>query len=145
MYKVYLAGPITGSTYEETISWRNHATAKLLIHNIEGLSPMRGKAFLDNNRTDCDITKFLSGMKAITTRDKWDCERCDAVLVNLLGAKKVSIGTVLEIGWASSAGKPIVLVMEKEGNIHEHGIIRELCGFQVETLEDGLKTVINLF
>jgi nucleoside 2-deoxyribosyltransferase len=63
---------------------------------------------------------------------------CDIMLANLLGAKKVSIGTIGEFFWADAYRKPVIAVMEKEGNPHEHAMIRELTGFRVETLEEGL-------
>jgi hypothetical protein len=63
----------------------------------------------------------------------------------MLGAETVSIGTVMEISWAWSFRNPIVLVMEKEGNIHEHAMIREACPFRVETLEEAIEVLAALF
>jgi hypothetical protein len=34
------------------------------------------------------------------TRDRFDATRCDVLLVNLLGAERVSIGTMMEVAWA---------------------------------------------
>jgi hypothetical protein len=51
----------------------------------------------------------MSKPKGLTTRDRWDAMRCDVLLVNLLGATKVSIGTVLEFGWADAMDIPIVV------------------------------------
>jgi len=45
---------------------------------------------------------------------------------------------MIEYGWADASRKPIISVIEKEGNVHDHSIVRELTGFRVETLEDGL-------
>ena len=39
-------------------------------------------------------------------------QRCDVVLMYLIGAKKVSIGTMIEAGWADAYRKPVVLVLE---------------------------------
>jgi nucleoside 2-deoxyribosyltransferase len=104
---------------------------------------MRGKEYLK------DIEKFdgtknygsagpLSGDRAITTRDRRDATTCDVLLANVLGADKASIGTVLEIAWADSERIPIVLVMEPEGNPHDHAMLRELAGFRVATLDEAL-------
>jgi nucleoside 2-deoxyribosyltransferase len=135
----YLAGPITGLTYGGSTDWRNWMIDQL-SPDIEGLSPMRAKAYLAKEGIigDSYENTVLSSATAITTRDHFDCMRCDMVLVNFLGAKTVSIGTVMEIAWAHAYRKPIVLVQEKEGNIHEHSMIRSVVGFRTTTLEQAI-------
>jgi nucleoside 2-deoxyribosyltransferase len=92
---------------------------------------------------------FMTTDEGIVTRDIWDVQRADAVLFNLLNAKKISIGTMVEYGWASAFNKPIITVMEKRGskkeNIHEHPMVRRASGYRVETLEQGLTVVKALF
>lgn len=142
---VYLAGPITGLSYNGCTDWRTDTIARLNDINIVGLSPMRSKHYLADRTTiaDCYDT-VLSNQRGIFARDSWDCRRCDAVLVNLLGSERVSIGTVMEIAWASEHRKPIVLVMES-GNIHDHAMLREACPFIVSTLDDGIEIIAALF
>ena len=48
---------------------------------------------------------------------------------------------MIEYGWADSARKPIITIIEKEGNVHEHSFIRELSGFIVKDLDLGLSVV----
>jgi len=83
----------------------------------------------------------LSSQRGITTRDRWDATRCDALFVNLLGATRVSIGTVMEIAWSDAKRIPIVLVMEQEGNLHDHAMLREVVGFRVPTLDEGIDVI----
>ena len=102
---VYLAGPITGLTYGETTNWRKVATKDFKPYGIDAYSPMRNKDYLDNGEVIApvqtrDLSKILSTNKAIVTRDYDDVSGCDVVLVNLLGAQKVTIGTVAEMAWA---------------------------------------------
>jgi len=81
------------------------------------------------------------------TRDFNDCSTCDVLLVNLLGASKVSIGTVMEIAWAYQNRTPVVVVMEQEGNPHEHAMIREAIGFRVHTMGEAIavvRTILDL-
>ena len=52
---------------------------------------------------------------------------------------------MVEYGWASAFRKPIVAVMEKQRNVHEHPIVRRLTDFRVETLDEGLSVVKALF
>lgn len=147
MSLVYLAGPITGLSYGEATDWRSYAIQSLAKENIKGLSPLRCKEYLmlEKKIAQKYDSFVLSTGKGITTRDRWDCLRCDVLLVNLLGAEKVSIGTMMELGWASSNNKPIVLCIEDQGNIHDHAMVREVCGFAVNSLDHGLEIVKTLF
>ena len=108
---------------------------------------MRWKQYLleETQVQDQYEESVLSCQRGIFARDSWDTRRCDALLVNVLGADRVSIGTVMEIAWANAWNKPIVLVMEKEGNIHEHAMLREACPFRVETLQEGIDVLAALF
>lgn len=143
-FLVYLAGPITGLTYADGQDWRTYAAQELPVE-IRAMSPLRGKdvelsrvGIIHNcNESGTPLTRS----RGIMTRDFMDCTRADAVLVNLLGAKSVSIGTVMEIAWAYMARIPVVVAIEKISNLHDHSMIRESIGFRVETLEDAIKTV----
>ena len=146
---VYLAGPIRGCSYDGAVGWRERAKDALADLGINAYSPMRAKSYLKaetnaggDKLADSYSAYPLSTMRAIVARDRNDCMRCDMVLMNLFGAKTVSIGSILEIAWADAARVPVVLVMEKDGsNVNEHGMIREMCGFQVETLDEALNVV----
>ena len=144
---VYLAGPIDGCSYEGCTSWREYAIEELRKDGIIGLSPMRAKDFLKQHPklTDSIHDHPLTSDSGITTRDMWDVRRCDVVLFNLIGAQKVSIGTMIEYGWASAFNKPIVTTIETKGNVHEHNMVRRLSGYRVDTLENGLAVVRALF
>lgn len=145
MKLVYLAGPISGLDYQGATDWRNQAVAALGEIGVKGLSPMRGKEYLAHVTeftADGDMYGALSVMssnRGIMTRDRYDATRCDVLLVNLLGAAKVSIGTVMEIAWADAHRIPIVCVMEPEGNPHDHGMIKEAISFRVTNLREALR------
>lgn len=145
MYIAYLAGPITGLSFDDCVDWREKMIS-LLPKEIVGMSPLRGKKYLQGkNSIDSSYEEIpLSSQKGITTRDYNDCKRADIIIVNLHGAKKVSIGTVMEIAWAKAFQIPVILIIDKEGNVHDHPMIRESIGFRVETLEEAahLATVI---
>lgn len=136
---IYLAGPITGLSYEGALDWREQVK-KQLEPEIDCFSPLRAKHYLQGQTSLADqYTEYvLSSQRGIYARDKGDCMRCDLLFVNLLGAQKVSIGTIMEISWGALLNKHIVLIMEKEGNVHEHAMVREACPFRVETLEEGV-------
>jgi len=93
---VYLAGPITGESYENVVNWREYAIDQLRLSGITGLSPMRGKAYLSDEREIAnDYSDAMSTTKGITTRDRFDCMRADVVLFNFIGVERISIGIVI--------------------------------------------------
>jgi len=129
---------MSGLNYDECTNWR-HEVASKLYDDVIALSPMRAKQFLKEEKfIDDSYEKYnLSTKEAITARDRNDVMTCDLVFANFLGAKKVSIGSVIELGWADAWRKPIVIVMEPD-NIHQHSIVNTICGFKVQTLEEGI-------
>ena len=143
--KVYLAGPITGLNFDEATDWRHNAQLYLKSHGIEAFSPLRGKQYLKNlkelsaNAKDYEgFYSVLSSSRGILTRDRWDASTCDLLLVNLLGADRPSIGTIMEIAYADAQRTPIVVAMEAKGNPHEHMMLTQAFDFRVPTLEEAL-------
>jgi len=147
MQTVYLAGPITGLSFEGATDWRDFAIKELAKGGIKGLSPMRGKDFLKGIQefsAQCHTEGALNALaspRGIMTRDRFDATRCDVLLVNLLGAKSVSIGTVMEIAWADAVRTPIVCAIEPTGNVHEHAMIDQALGYRVPTLDEAINIV----
>lgn len=140
--KVYLAGPISGLTYDAAQDWRQQF-AEACDPRIECFSPLRSKDYLRKYGAlegSYDESP-LSSEKGITSRDRYDCMGADLVLFNLLGTQRISVGTMIEIGWADAVRVPSVIVMEKEGNPHDHPMVRSATNFRVETLGDAKKIV----
>ncbi len=141
IYHVYLSGPITGLTYDEGDDWRKHAAA-MLNENIVALNPLRCKEWAREfgiiDDTTTDKHPWMSSDNFIGTRDAWDAMRCDVMLVNLIGATQVSIGTVLEIGMAHATNVPIFVAMEDTGNPHEHGMIRSYTTMRFNNTLDAI-------
>jgi nucleoside 2-deoxyribosyltransferase len=154
MRTVYLAGPITGLTYDNAQDWREKVAGVLWNHGVMSRSPLRGKQYLrplgDLDNGDPIISSYannsewpLSSPKGITLRDRNDVKTSDVVLANLLGADKVSIGTVLEIAWADAFGTPSVVIMEKD-NPHQHSMIQEASGIVVESLDLAVRVTLTI-
>jgi len=125
---VYLAGPISGLTYEEATAWRKEARLNLEEIGFDAIDPMHGKKFLsDVKKTDqARHNKLIARHDNIFLTDIYRVRNSEIILVNFLGAKQVSIGTTIEIGLARELGKLIVIVMD-EGNIHDHVFITAGC------------------
>ena len=143
--KVYLAGPISGTSYKESTDWRDKAVQELEKWGIAGYSPMRGKAYLSKEEQIADSYSdhTMSSITGINIRDYNDTKTSAAILVNLLDARKVSIGTVMEIAWAKAHNIPIVLIMEKEGNVHDHGMLTYNC-IRVTSVQEGIDCIKQL-
>jgi nucleoside 2-deoxyribosyltransferase len=143
---VYLAGPIDGLTYKQGQTWRDYVTEGL-PQEIDVLSPLRGQEGITHGIIrDSYEAHPITTARGIRTRCKMDVKRADVVLMNLLGARKISIGTMIEVGWADALGIPIILVMESSVcvNLHDHPIVREAAGWQVETLDDAIMVCTSL-
>lgn len=143
MKSVYLAGPITGTSYSECTDWRKYVTEELSLKgNIWCYSPMRAKSYLkeENVIEHSYEEKLFSSQRGLFARDMNDCKICDALIANLIGANKISIGTVMEITAFWWQRKPIVLIMA-HGTIHDHPMIREACPFVVQTLDEAVHTI----
>jgi nucleoside 2-deoxyribosyltransferase len=149
-YLVYTAGPITGCTYKNATSWRDGVAKDLNSDKIECLSPMRGH---DKDGLIIDKGLLQGGVKdgvaaeekSINRRDHFDCTRASCVLANFLDTKKISIGTVMEVGWAWDHQIPVVCVMEK-GNVHDnHPMLNDCITYRVNTLEQAVDIIKKLF
>lgn len=139
MRSVYLAGPITGVSYDGSTDWRAYAVRALADAGIEGISPMRAKDYLKGAAAvqDAYAEHPLSAAPGFTARDRFDTRRADMVLFNFTDAAKPSLFSCVEVGWADAWRKPIVVVMS-EGNPHWHAGLRQLAGFVVPTLDEAL-------
>lgn len=144
MKKIYLAGPISGLTYGEAQDWRDYFT-KNIDPRISCYSPLRGKEYLKmRGPLEGSYDEFpLSTDTGITTRDRYDCMGADLVVFNLLGCTgkdaRISIGTMIELGWADASRNPAIVIMEKEGNVHEHPMVRQTTHFRVDNMEDAMR------
>lgn len=141
--RVYLAGPISGLTYDGGQSWRTDAQHQLQALGIDAYSPLRAQSFLRSVGVLAATTISadpLGTAKAMTLRDRWDVQHADMVLMNLHGAVKPSLGSMIELGWANAWGVPVVAVMEP-GNPHEHVMVSELVTFAVESLEQAIVVI----
>jgi hypothetical protein len=137
---MYLAGPIAGLTYGDANEWRQ-GVADIMPDHVHCLSPLRGKDFLsDDEEIQTSEYSFhpLTTDKGLTRRNMFDINRSRIIFINLIAAKTVSIGTMIELGaLKSQTGKLIILAME-EGNIHDHPMVRELADYVVPTIGEAI-------
>lgn len=149
---VYLAGPIADCSYREALTWRE-TFSKGLPSDIITVSPLRGyNQYIKNKNTMMtkkgDNKYTMRSGKGLTMRDTHDCLTSDMIVFYLSNATVVSIGTCIELGLAHAVRKPSVLIMEEPTdtyrNIHEHAMVREICGYHVTSLDDAKELVIAM-
>lgn len=116
--KIYLAGAITGKSYEEVVSAYQEKTHFFEELGYQVLCPMTGET------------------NSIFERDKWMVSQSDIVLADLSTAIRVSIETMMELAWASLLGKHTILVMPK-GGVHEHAFVLDAADMVFEELDSA--------
>ena len=140
---IYLAGPISGCTYGECTDWRIDWLRYFAEHSITCWSPMRCKAYLEkwHQMPDQVPDALFSGERNIMSRDHFDCNRCDVLVVNVLGACAPSIGTAMEAAWAFHRHTPQVWIIEPQGNPHDHAMLRQCMNFRTDNHDDAKRVV----
>lgn len=107
--KVYLAGPINGTSWDECYKWRSDAADILAKHGIEALDPLSGKEVLEGSAKIIGSTRHFN-YKEIIERDLWHIRQADIVLVNATRGDCRYIGTTCEVFYANYVlNKPVVV------------------------------------
>lgn len=57
------------------------------------------------------------------------------------GISMASIGSVAELAWAQHLHKPVVLIMEKEGNVHDHAFVNQMASHRAYDIGEGVEWV----
>lgn len=146
MPSIYLAGPITGQTYEQARwGWRRDF-ANRLPARIAVLSPMRQEGHLAEVKgplLDSYPGHPFSTPRLIVAKALLDIRRVDLVVVGLQWQHNVSKNTLFEMGFADALQKPIVVVME-EGNPHDCVFVRERAMLITGSYDTAAEVVAGL-
>lgn len=146
--KIYLAGPISGMGYEEVQNYFNRMYSLLTNAGYKVFSPMTGKSAL---RTEKNLKAHgiegvpIATNHAIFNRDKWMVtQQADVVFANFTRGKGiVSIGTMMELAWASYTNKHVVVALPKD-DIHQHAFVLEAANVVFETEDEALEYLYQL-
>lgn len=140
--KIYLAGPISGKSYDEVVTLYKEKIEIFTKMGYEILCPMTGKSYLRNELEfkEHGYNNFpVSTNHAIFERDKWMVQNSDIILADLSNCgERISIGTMMELAWASFLGKHTIIILPKE-NIHRHAFVLESGDIIFETLEESIE------
>jgi nucleoside 2-deoxyribosyltransferase len=141
---VYLSGPITGLSQPAADRWRQHVSERL-ADGLTAVNPMRDavdETVASEMRLGetARLEHLLHG-KEILDRNRADIARCDLLLANFLGADRVSIGAIGEVFWADAFRKPVIIVREAGGNIHDHGMINAIACRTFDNLDIAINKI----
>jgi hypothetical protein len=138
---IYLSGPITGYSYAYATEWRAYVSRRL-PPGIAVIDPMRDAVDFstpsERQLADSERLQNIIHGKEVLDRNRIDVARCDLLLVNFLGASRVSIGSVGEIFWADVFRKPVIIVREAHYNIHDHGLVNAISCCIFEDLDSAI-------
>ena len=142
---VYLAGPILGCTKGEANDWRHYVAEKLEEHGIVGISPLRCEP-LTGERYTLEYPDPRFGVpRAIAAKNKHDVQNCDITLAYMPAEMgiDVSIGTVIECGWADAYDKQVILVSD-HAKIVQHPVLDAVVDWKLGTLDEAIDVCVGL-
>lgn len=140
--KVYVAGSMSGLTWEETKNRFFSVRDRLEAVGFMVFTPLLGKdeVFEEDQVLTARGLDDNAIMKesSIVNRDRWMVENSDIIFANLSGVKKASLGTCFEIAWAyaSKPSKNVIAVIDKN-TIHDHAFIHQ-CATIFYDVEEAL-------
>ncbi len=123
--KVYLCGPINGRSDDDCRGWREEVKALL----PDCLDPM------DRDYRGREMEPGVD--REIVLNDKADIEQCDVLLVYY---DKPSVGTSMEIFFAHTLGKRILLVNKSVSPLSPW--LTYHCGLTVRTLSEAIDLLL---
>lgn len=128
---IFLSGPMRGIQRGEGIAWRKEIIS-ILGDNFIVLHAYRGR----------EEKETFPDPRGAIVRDKQDIRRCDVVIVNDTLDHVSMIGTSMEVFFAHSLDKPVIIF----GRAHENDYwLNAHSHVRVETLEEACELIRRLF
>lgn len=144
MITVYLAGPITGCTKGEANDWREYVRTAILPYDLQGISPLRCEPIIGERYEPNYADPKFGTARAIASKNFFDVAACNMTFAFLPSwSPQLSSGTLIEMGAAKMAHKPLVLVTDDPRAI-DHPVINAVAGWLVPTLDDGIEVVTGV-
>lgn len=143
--KIYLVHPISGLSADDVFGYYERTAKDLTELGYDVLTPVYAKQHLR-----CEKEFRATGYKsecstnhALFTRDRWMVKQADIIYANFLLAKGVSIGSMMELAWASDSDKHVVVSMQEE-NIHQHAFVLEAASVIYDEHDKAMAYLKNL-
>jgi hypothetical protein len=145
---IYLSGPLTGRSRLRAETWRGDVTRRLQP-KYEVVDPAKHGydpvvAYRKHHSAAQSGRLKDLGLRVVN-RNKKLLRGCDVVLANFLGSgDRASIGAVGEVFLADALHKPILVVREAKGNVHDHAMLNAVATCVVYSLEDAYLRIPQL-
>jgi nucleoside 2-deoxyribosyltransferase len=106
---VYLAGPVDGVQRQEALDWREDVSQRLKQAGVSTFSPAHAFSvvYFGGNSLSNKATA-----RAVTEINRYAISQSSVVLA-YLPKDRITIGTIREIEYAVSIGKPVVVLVER--------------------------------
>lgn len=142
LLNVYLGGSITGASDDMMKPWREHVKAELSRYCTFDDPTERMTHTSDKLTTQ----ERLAIGYTIVADDYAGIENCDVAFFYLKDASRISIGSMLEMAWAGTLGKKIVLIKDKM-NVHDHYLLDKdnFITFRTSSLEEAIEYIERLY
>ena len=134
-FKIYLAGKMSGLTFEQMNDWREEVSKLLKSHSYEihTENPCHYYNFEgERDFTEHEVKRF----------DLWLVKNCDLVLVNL--DYPDSIGTAIELHMAHDEWNKPVIAYGGE-NVFVHPWIELSITRRCKTMEDAVEHILEFY
>lgn len=132
---VYLAGPVDGVQRQEALDWREGVSQRLNRTGISTFSPAHAFSvvyFGDNSPSN------KATARAVTEINRYAINQSSVVLA-YLPKDRITIGTIREIEYAVSIGKPVVALIEHT----DVSFLSLYDTIQVSDWDEAVKAVIE--
>lgn len=143
---IYLAGPITGLSYEEVVSRIERLQKELKKAGYDVIHPMIGKKCLQNETKfkPSGYTHPITSDHSIVRRDHWMVINSDILFLDFTqGKSNVSIGSICELAWAYHNNVYTVVVLPKD-NVHNHAFVKEMSDVIFTNIDEAIEYLIKL-
>ena len=133
---VYLAGPIDGVQRQEALDWREGVSQRLNQDGISTFSPAHAFSvvYFDGN------SPSNKAMARAVTKINRCAIRQSSVVLAYLPKDRITIGTIREIEYAVSIGKPVVVLVERT----DISFLSLYDTIQVSDWDEAVGTVIEV-
>ena len=141
---VYLAGPMEDCTREDMCKWREVAAEGLSYANISTLDPTRRVSFHDQLGENLqNVTKTMNTCKRIFKQDLQDIASSKIVLADVRRSSGRGTGTSMELMFAHTKNKIIILWADEGDFIHP--FYEAMATEKHYRLEDALDAVTEYY
>ena len=117
--QVYLAGPMEDCTEDHMTGWRQLTANALKLSDINSLDPTRRVSFHDQLGENLEnVTKTMNTCKRIFKQDLQDIAESKVVLADVRRSSGRGTGTSMELMFAHTKNKIIILWADEGDFIH---------------------------